>query len=150
MKTKSQVFLPRNESAATSNDKSVKKNRSAPVDIENLSIVDLKKHEKRNLGKSESYTKQSNSSENLFSLSHNNSSYQSSSSHQPYLTPQNGSQSHFQRSAEQVKLSAMCNKSGYAGDSLHRTGNILALYSNYSLYQKTNSISLYSNVLSNN
>ena len=76
---------------------------------------DIQKQDKKKIGKSEpEYSKQSKSTESLFSpynISSNSSNntvggnYQSYSHHQPYDVPQHGShssQSHFQRSLEQV------------------------------------------------
>ena len=113
--SKSQRAALRNDSNQT-DGKFLNLKRSTSSDaIAGPSTSDLQKQDKKKLSKLESeYTKQSKSSESLFSpynISSNScnntigSNYQPYSHHQPYDVPQHGShssQSHFHRSVEQV------------------------------------------------
>ena len=115
-RSKSQKVAVRNDSHNDDGKFSNIKRSTSSDAMELPNSRNIQKQDKKKLTKSETeYSKQSKSSESLFSpynISSNSSSntvgsnYQPYSHHQPYDVPQHGShssQSHFQRSVEQVK-----------------------------------------------
>ena len=120
-KSKGQKHLPREEPTISNNDNKsfFQKKTSLPnVDIQNLSLSDLQKQEKKFFAKSESdycrvaKSSSSSSSESLHSSLGTNinndiigNSYHPNSHHETYIASQHGSHNHFQRSTEEVKVS---------------------------------------------
>ena len=123
-KSKGQKHLPCEESTISNNDNKsyFQKKISLPnVDVQNLSLADLQKQEKKFLAKSKSdycrvaKSSSSSSSESLHSSLGTNinsgiirNSYHPNNHHETYIASQHGShvpQNHFERSLEEVKIS---------------------------------------------